>query len=134
MRVQLQLTDDLYDTYAGHAQALAPRAVSAEEMMIQCLSNFSSIPPQVRVLILAGAAREQVEKTLGGGYLTSGEDLVSKIKELAALEVGKVEIDFTPAQWHQLKVYSAKNGITVEEAAKRVVRQMATRWFDYCGG
>jgi hypothetical protein len=131
MKITLQLADELYDTYAEAARALAPRSVSAEEAMIGILEKFKGVQPQARTIVVTGKAREELEELLGGGQIRDPEDLVSKVEGLVHIEIEGVRLNFTAGQKQELSIYASKNGISVEEAVRRTVKSMQGQFFNY---
>jgi len=133
LRVSLQVSDDLYDLYSKHADALASRgqSISAEEIMVSHLDRFSKVRAVDRIVVVDPESLTKIEATLGDGYLKTGEDLATRVQELASLEIGSVRLEFTTKQLFSLKRYATKNGISLEDAVKRTVDSMSTLFFDY---
>jgi hypothetical protein len=136
MRLSIQVPDEIYDAYLRQATVLAARGnghsnCRPEDLMVAQLDRFQHVAPMDRVVVIDSASRETLEKVLTGGHVSSGADLVAKVAELANLKIGHVEVDFTTKQWELLANYAGKNDLTVEEAAKAVVRGMQENFFDW---
>jgi hypothetical protein len=136
VKVTLRIPDDLYETYLRHADSLAGRGgqgTSAEDLMVAQLERFSKVAPMDRVVVVDTRSREGLEKILPGGQLASGRDLLTKVRELADLKIGRIRVDFTTRQLEQVKNYATRNRITVEEATRAIVRGMEEQFFDIAG-
>lgn len=132
MRIQLQISDDVYDKYVAHAENFQGRSgkpIAPEELMQTHLDQFSSVSPADRIVIIHAKQRQQLEEVLSGGSLRSAEDLVDKVKNLSSVGIGNIRFNFTPGQLHELKIYAARNGIEAEEAVRRTVRSMEESFF-----
>lgn len=137
MRLSLQMPDEVYDAYAAQAATLASRgsarSASPEDMMVSQLQRFAKVAPMDRVIVVDSASREALENLLTGGNLTSGPDLLQRVKHLASLEIGNIRVEFTDRQFETLKNYASRNRITPEDAAVAVVRGMQDSFFDIAG-
>lgn len=135
IRTYLEMDADLHDQYAEQAAKLNSASrnghVSPENLMVAQLLRFAFIPPSERVIVIDAEHRDKLEHLLSGGAIRDGADLWEKVSRLASLEIGGLRVDFTPSQWTQLKRFASRNGITLEEATKRVVRQMSEQFWDY---
>lgn len=123
---RLQLPDPLY-------QALEDKAKQAQttvdKLIVWYLDTFAAAKKGDRFLVLDNAQRAEMEKTLGDVYLGSGSDLLQRVVALAALQIGDVKIQFTAAQWSELKRRANRTGITVEEECKSIVKGMQDMFF-----
>lgn len=54
-------------------------------------------------LVVPQTLRQQLERILGIGTTNTPEDLLKAVDLLARLEIGGVLVDFTPAQWTEMK-------------------------------
>jgi len=137
MRVSLQMPDEVYDAYARQAATLASRgsqrSASPEDMMTAQLARFAKVAPMDRIIVVDSASREALEALLSGGNITSGQDLLSRVKHLASLEIGNIRVEFTDRQFESIKNYASRNRITPEDAARGVVKGMQDNFFDIVG-
>ncbi len=137
MRVYLQMPDEVYDAYAAQAAKLASRGsartASPEDMMVAQLDRFQKVAPMDRVVVVDSASREGLESLLSGRSLSSGADLLRRVRDLASLEIGHIRIEFTTQQLEILKNYATRNRISPEDAARGVVRGMQDNFFDIVG-
>lgn len=74
-----------------------------------------------RGLLLTGADRTLLERTLGFGATETPQHLTTAVRRLASLTIGNVEIDFTPGQWEELAARARKRGIPVGALVRQVV-------------
>lgn len=81
-------------------------------------------PVEATGLVLAGALRARIERTLGIGSTETPEHLVTAIERTARLVIGDVRVDFTPGQWEHLAHRAEKMGITVDQLLTRVVARI----------
>jgi hypothetical protein len=133
MKRQLQLPDSVDDEYVAMAEALAADGspgISPEEVMSQTLQTFRSANPTTRILVFDAEQRARLEAALGGLPIVDPEEVISKVQRLAALEIGYLRVDFTPAQWEEMKRKAKRNGRPLEQYANEIAQGMASQWFD----
>ncbi|KKN27914.1 hypothetical protein LCGC14_0859690 [marine sediment metagenome] len=135
MKVTLQIPDGLYDVYLSHADALMGRGrqASVQDLIVSQLDRFQKIAPMDRIVVVDSVSREGLEVLLPGGFLSSGADILGRVRELADLEIGGIRVEFTTRQWEQIKNYATRNRKTVEESARAIVRGMEEQFFDLAG-
>jgi hypothetical protein len=124
MDVTLRIPDDLADLYKTHG-------VPLEAALVAQLVRFAAVFPQDRAVVLARADRDALEARLGQGHLRSSADLRAKVERLARLEIGGIEIGWTPAQWEELTHRAKKRGISIEQECRSIVAQMRDLFFAY---
>ena len=135
MIVQLKMPDEVYEGYARYTAQMAGRLNGSgntpEDLMSSQLDRFKEVPPMDRCLVLSSTVREELEKILSGGTLRDDADLLRKVQKLADLQSEGVNLHFSTAQLHQIKTYSTRNALPLEETIRRIVRQMEHMFFDF---
>lgn len=136
MKVLLQIPDTVHDAYIRHAEKLqgAGGSASAEDLMIQHLERYKDVPPHDRIVVVESRARQRLEDILQGGALRDSADLIQKVEHLASLQIGQIKVDFTPAQWTELKNRALRNNRTVYQIVEATVRDMEILFFDHVSG
>lgn len=135
MKVTITIPDDVYDSYLGHAEKVqgtsGKHVVSTEHLIESQISRFQHVSPADRVIVVDSQSRERLETILQGGALRDSKDLVKRVELLASLEIGQVRVDFTPAQWEELKNRAIRNNRTVQQIAEATVMDMEPIFFDH---
>jgi len=126
--MRITIPDDLYECYQRTVEGTS---LTPEERMVGLLTELHRLPVQDRVLVLSGAERAQIEK-LTGSYTRTAEELVEAIARLAVLKIGKVQVDFLPKQWEEIKHRADREGVKVQVLVERIVREMSRQFFNYC--
>jgi len=125
--MRLTIPDDLVEVFQPQASAKEP----VEKLLLQQLTKFSHVPVRDRVLIIDGAARDDLEQLLHGPSLTTAADLVNRVRALIDVKIEGVNVALTLAQLEQLVGRAEKLGKTPEALIEETVAQMATQFFDY---
>ena len=132
MIVNLKVPDPVWESYAAFcARGKSGNPIKPEALMISQLERFRGVSPSDRVIVVGSRERAALEKILSSGHLQDGVDLKRKVEQLATLEIGGVKVDFSPAEWGQLKRYADKNGKSLQQVVETTVRQMRDQFFDY---
>jgi len=137
MKLQLQVSEQTWEAYCDHADrihGLTNQTVSPESLMADQLQRFAHVIPSDRIVVLEPASRARLEEILQGGGLADAKDLVAKVQNLASLEIGKVVVDFSPAQWEELRNLARRNAKTVQDVAEATVRGMESIFFNHLSG
>ena len=123
----LKLDDDLLAQYDAYAQdSHLPVATVVERQ----LARFVDHPPGAgRVVVLAGLALERLETLLGGGQLTSAGALVARVDSYAKITIGRITLDFTPAQKEEIAHRAQKQGKTPDAVVQDLVAQITDSLF-----
>lgn len=72
-------------------------------------------------LALSAESRTTLATILGLAALENEKELVGAIGRLARLSIGTVDVDFSPAQWVELRHRADKRGISVQALVKQIV-------------
>lgn len=126
--MMVQLSDDLFASY--ERLALESGAISPKAVIEAQLARYADVDPRDRAILVRGEARDALEAILGGGHLTDAADLVAKVQRLADIQIGQIRVRFTPGQLEELKSRAERNGISVAEETRRIVRDMEAMFFD----
>ena len=127
MKITLHVTDELGDQLASQATIVGQ---TTEAYAAQQLARWITVEPRDRVLVLKGAPLQALETQLGG-YLTTPDRLVDKVRALAGLQIGAHQIEFTPGQWEEIRHRAQKRGITVAEEIQQIWRKLQSEFFQY---
>lgn len=128
MRVTVQLTDEVHDFYQKCADK---HAVRISSLLAEQLKRFIHVDPYDRIVVIPSRQRDELEKVLSGGVIEDASDLVLKVESLAAIQVEKVVLDFTPGQKKELKRMAERQGISYEALVQRTVKSMEELFFSY---
>lgn len=72
---------------------------------------------------------KEIERSVGIGATRDAATLVKAIERVAAIEIGRVRIDFTPGQLEELKARAVKRGRTVQQELEAVVSRIKDELF-----
>ena len=123
----IKLDDDLVARYdAIAAECKQPLAQVLERQ----LARFADYPPTQRAIILGRDHLQQVEKLLGGGQIQSPAALEARVRSYASVSLGKVVLDFTPAQKAEIAHRAEKRGMTPAAVAQELVHLVLDQAFD----
>ncbi len=125
--MQLSIPDELYSDYQSRAKG---ERKSTIELILAQLRRHLDTPITQRHITLTGAVLEAVETLVGGGSLTSPEDLVEKIQRLARISLGDIRLKFSPVQLEEIATRAQKQGKTPEQVCQDIVDQMAGQFFN----
>jgi hypothetical protein len=114
--MRIDIPDDLADRYTAMS-VTQPLPLLIERQ----LARFADYPATVRVLPLGGDHLQQLEHLLGGGQIKSPADLVERVRRYASITLGKVVLDWTPAQKTEITHRAAKRGITPDAVAREII-------------
>lgn len=98
---------------------------NAAGQIVDCLPPINFVKQYEEIneaaLTILGPDRTILEQALGFGSTQSSSVLAQKVRALAALSIGPIAIDFTPAQWEELKTRASKRGIRVEDLLRQLL-------------
>lgn len=123
----IKLDDDLL---AKYQQIATEYKQPLEQVVERQLARFADFPPTVRVVPLVREPLQQVEKLLGGGQIQSGQHLVDRVRGFASVTLGKVEVDFSPAQKAELVHRATKRGVPPEVVVQELITLVLDTAFD----
>jgi hypothetical protein len=125
--MQVKLDDDLMAVYAHWAdESKQPLAALLERQ----LARFQDYPPTLRVLPLGRGPLQQIESLLGGGQITSPENLVDRVRSYASITLGKVTLDLSQAQKAELTYRAQKRGVPPDVIVKEIIDLLLDQMFD----
>lgn len=108
MKLQIQIPDAVYETYASYAAPLQGRA-TIEEVISSQVERFAAVKATDRILVVDSKNRAALETLLNqGASINSPTDLVARVDRLARIEVGEVRVPFTASELEELS-YRARN-------------------------
>lgn len=105
---------------AGHAP---------EGLVELAVSRIGHIPKQARFLLLTENDVTALETRLGAPVIGTVQDLHRAVDQLVDLQIQRISLRFTPAQYRELKDRADREGMTPEEYARRVVYAMSGQFF-----
>lgn len=127
MRLQLELSDDLYESIVIQANA---RKQSPEEEIKSRLNRFIEVPLTERVILLRSDIRGHLEERLcKGGHIIDANHLLKLVKDLADVSIGKVPVAFTPNEVEELHRRARKRGVPVKDVVEATVKGMHDLFF-----
>lgn len=123
----VKLDDDLlarYDQIAlDFKQPLA-------QVLERQLARFAEYPPTVRIVPLTRESLQQVERLLGGGQIQTAQQLVDRVRAYASVTLGKIEVDFSPAQKAELVHRATKRGVAPAIVVQELLDLFLDQVFD----
>lgn len=124
-KITITLSDELAELYQGY---LLPGAL-LEALLVRQLEKFKDADPRNRFIVVRPDTRIELEKVLYGGHLLDDRDLVKKVKNLASIKIGHVELLPSPAQMRDLERRATKNNRSPQEEAEVTFKKMAQMFF-----
>ncbi len=127
MRLQLELSDDLYDEVVAAANA---RKQSPEEEIKARLNRFLDVPLTERVILVRADIRQHLEARLcQGSHIIDANHLLKLVRDLADVSIGKVPVIFSPNEVEELHRRARKRGVPVKDVIEATVRGMRDQFF-----
>jgi hypothetical protein len=120
MDITIRVPDDVaaqYRIYAGEGG-------KPEDAIVAQLTRFAACPPAMPYVLIPPGAKRELEAAMNSLPITSGEDLLAKVRALASLQIGEVRLNFTAAQLAELKGKAERWGKSVPEFVDSVVRRI----------
>lgn len=113
----ITLDDDLAAKYESIAKI---SNMPVEKWMSTQLIQFQNILPTSRFIVLMGDNRKAIEKLLGGGTLSSPEQLIENLKKRLANKFASVEFILSESEEREIARRAAKNNVTPEAELQRM--------------
>lgn len=129
--MRITIPDEVAELYQSYAKT---QGRSVEDVCTAQLTRFAKHEPGKRALILGAAAITTLEQTFGGLPLRTFEDIVARVKQLAAIEFHRVQLDFSPSQLAELQHRAARQGRTVDYLANEIIQAICRDFFWQSGG
>lgn len=79
--------------------------------------------------VLPAAACDRLEQTTGVGSTRTAADLCAAVERLAKIQIGPIQIDFTPGQLEEIAHRATKRGHTVKQELQAVVDRIREEIF-----
>jgi hypothetical protein len=117
------------DRYHQQLTALATAKLPVDKLVVRQLERFAAVPPTARVVVLHGQALQDLEETLGGGPLQSGEDLLERIHQRAGVTLGDIRLSFSQPQLEEIQRRAEKTGRTPQDLLQDLVAQVSRDLF-----
>lgn len=127
MKVTLQLPDEICESYQRFGR---PGQELAEILQAQLL-RFASCDPKIRLLFVPHEQLKQLETLTTKIPLTTPDDLVRRVANLAEVSIGGIRFKWTASQYRDLQEKAKRWRITPAEYAERVVREIESLFFSY---
>lgn len=133
MELTLRIPDPVYRTYASRAADETQKrletggrgAVKAETIIGDTIRHFASAGDGGRWLLVPPAQREELEKLLGSGHVTSPHKLVSRIRQRMGVAIEGVDLKLTDAQHARITRLAERARKTPQEYLQKVVDDVA---------
>jgi hypothetical protein len=122
--MRIEIPDDLADRYLAMSST-----IPLQQLIERQLARFAAFPTTVRVIPLAADHLQQLEHLLGGGQIASQQALVDRVRQYASITLGKITLDFSPAQKEEIVHRAAKRGITPQAVAAEMVEILLDEMF-----
>ena len=125
--MKIQIDDDLaakYQRWADDSKQPLQQVVERQ------LARFVDFPSTVRVIPLARDPLQQIEGLLGGGQIQSAEQLVARVRQHAVVTLGKVDLEFSPAQKAEITHRAQKRGVSPDVVIQELVAIILDQAFD----
>lgn len=119
---------------SGHVRACYAKEwiVCRNDKPVEVLSDemFHRLyEPVLQGLVLPAKVLGWLEEHVGLGSTKDPKALMDGIQRLVDLKVGSISVDFTPAQYEELKLRAEKRGSTLTEEITRVVEHLTSDVF-----
>lgn len=123
----IKLDDDLLARYDQMALEFhQPLPILLERQ----LARFADYPPTLRMVVLSRDTLQEVEKRLGGGQIQTPQHLLDRIRAYASVSLGKIELDFSPAQKEEILHRAEKRGLSPEAVVQELINLVLDQAFD----
>lgn len=110
MRITLTIDDETYEKFKLHAQ----KHVRAESIMQSVLTNTADMEFNSRYIVVDSLARQKLEEVLAV-HVHTALDLVDKVKRLADLRIGNVNLPLSPSELTELKERAKQLNLPFED-------------------
>lgn len=131
LTIRVQITEDAHT----RLEAEARRWRQPFERLLQAVFQRGlEVPVQGRYVIVSGAQLETLEAILGGGALTSPQDLQQKVERLAGISMEHLRLPFTPGQLETIADKAQREGVSPQVLIERAAPQVYRQFFDLLGG
>lgn len=123
---KVKMPEEIFNKYG----ALKSGTKTAEDLMSEQLIRYVDVNPGDRIVILSGKTRNAIEDLVGGGHISSAEDLLDKIKRFGQVSFGDVVIPLNNAEKDELTKRASRNGWTVQEEIEWMLKMMKPYMFN----
>lgn len=126
MKLQIQIPDEVYETYAREA-GRARRAPAA--LIQEVIEKFASCNPADRYLVVGPKLRERLEE-IYHRQLNSQDDLLEAAERQAAIFLGTLRIDASPQQLEESARLAEAQGKTLEQYLLERYKEVSRFFFN----
>ena len=105
--MRVTIPDDLADAI----QALLPEK-PLEELVVFQLKRFATINPKDRIIVIHKEDRQELEKVLKHGSISSASELLAAVVKRDKMTIGGIAIEYTGAQLREIQKRARKNKVT----------------------
>lgn len=125
--MRITIPDDLAQVY----QTLAAEIGKPIDAVIAfTLTRFSTVNPMERVLVVRQSERQELEKILMNGTISTSTELLAAVTKQAKITIGGVAIEFTNAQLREIERRARKNRRPPEEELRACAKEMSKLMLD----
>lgn len=124
----VKIADEIYQQYQS-AAAASGTPLTAEQLVERQLLRFAPYPLTSRVLVLHGDILEQVDRLFGPGSTKDPQTFLTRAHEYAAIVIGNIRLDFSPAQKAEIAHRASRQGKTPREVTEGIVTQLTEQFF-----
>ncbi len=129
MRVTLpDAVTDLYQAYADK------QGKPLDVILADRLKRTASVAPGTRVVFVSGAALEAIETRVGGGQITTAEELRTRIDRLASISFMGRDLQLSPNQLEELAKRAERQGKSIDDLILDIWRTLRDDFFYSQGG
>ena len=119
--MKITIDDDLHDRITAVHKQHTP------QMIIRALETLP-LMEKGRTLTLDASQIHRLESMLGGGSLMGGGDLLRKVENLAAYEVGGIRVDFDASDYGRLTQRATRLGLSVPAYLAMMLDRFKEEW------
>lgn len=128
MKISVEIPESVLIAITDEANT---RGYSPQDVLLRYLQVGKQVPMDARVVMLYGEPLNALEARLGGGMISSGADLQTKVERLARIEFGGHEIRLTSAELEEITWRARKQNKTVAQVVHDTWRKMQELFFTY---
>src|SRR5690242_19509027 len=110
--MRITIPDALADQYDAMATT---QGRTLDQVITAQLERFAAYAPGTRVILVDDATCRVLEQRLGGGSISTTQDLTHKLQQLAGVKFRNQQFDFNPAQLAELEHRATRQGRPVGE-------------------
>ncbi len=124
MKINLSLSDDLFETYVKRFGL--PNCYA---QMRRAIEVFKNVESSDRYIFLSGDARRAVE-AIFETTVNSGEDLAKRVSTLNRFRIGGVDIAFNEAELQRIDAQAGFHGQTRDQFVQNMAEELKNMMLD----